>query len=63
MHVSGAIGTIAAPLFPAAVAMYKGALDVALNLFIFFIFLIIFELLTSTRTGDMMKVKREIGYR
>jgi len=63
MHASGVIGTVAAPLFPAAVAMYRGAAGVASNLFIFFLLMIVFELLTSTKTGDLMKVKREFGYK
>ena len=62
MHVSGVIGTMAAPLLCAGVAIYKGASDAALNLFIFFVLLIVFELLTSTKIGDLMKAKREYNY-
>ena len=62
MHVSGVIGTIAAPLFCAGVAIYKGASEAALNLFIFFVLLIVFEHLTSTKIGDLMKAKREYNY-
>jgi hypothetical protein len=63
MHLSGVIGTIAAPLVAALVAVYKGAHGAALNLFVMFLLLIIFELLTSTKIGDLMKAKREYGYR
>jgi hypothetical protein len=63
MHASGVIGTLAAPLIVALIALDKGALGVAMNLMYFFILLIVFELLTSTKIGDLMKAKREYGYR
>ena len=63
MHLSGIIGTVAAPLVAALVAVYKGAHGAAFNLFVMFLLLIIFELLTSTKIGDLMKAKREYGYR
>jgi len=63
MHVSGVIGTLAAPLIVALIALDKGALGVAMNLMYFFLLLIVFELLTSTKIGDLMKAKREYGYR
>ncbi|MCZ7402766.1 MAG: hypothetical protein O8C61_11150 [Candidatus Methanoperedens sp.] len=63
MHLTGVIGTLAAPLIAALIAIDKGAVSAAWNLFFFFLLLIIFELLTSTKTGDLMKVKRECGYR
>lgn len=63
MHVSGVIGTVAAPLIAAVIAVNKGAHEAAFNLFIMFLLLIIFELLTSTKIGDLMKAKREYGYR
>ncbi|VVB85394.1 Uncharacterised protein [uncultured archaeon] len=63
MHLSGVLGTLAAPLIAALVAVYKGANSAAFNLFILFLLLIIFELLTSTKIGDLMKAKREYGYR
>ena len=63
MHASGVIGTLAAPLIAALIALDKGDLGVATNLVYFFFLLIIFELLTSTRIGDLMKAKREYGYR
>jgi len=62
MHLSGVIGTVAVPLAAALVAVYKGAHGAAFNLFILFLVLIIFELLTSTKIGDMMKAKRELEY-
>ena len=62
MHVSGVIGTMAAPLLCAGVAIYKGVSEASLNLFIFFVLLIVFELLTSTKIGDLMKAKREFNY-
>jgi len=63
MHLSGVIGTVAAPLVAAVVAVYKGAHGVAFNLLLFFLMLIVFELLTSLKIGDLMKAKREYGYR
>ncbi|VVB56226.1 Uncharacterised protein [uncultured archaeon] len=63
MHASGVIGTLAAPLIVAIIALDKGSLGVAMNLMYFFLLLIVFELLTSTKIGDLMKAKREYGYR
>ncbi len=63
MHISGVLGTLAAPIIASAIAVYKDAPTVAFNLFIFFFMLIVFELLTSTKIGDLMKAKREYGYR
>jgi hypothetical protein len=63
MHITGVIGTLAAPLIAALIALDKGAVSTAWNLFYFFVLLIIFELLTSTKIGDLMKAKREYGYR
>jgi len=63
MHVTGVIGTLAAPLIAALIALDKGAVGASWNLFFFFLLLIIFELLTSTKIGDLMKAKREYGYR
>ena len=63
MHVIGVIGTLAAPIIAALIALDKGAVGAAWNLFYFFLLLIIFELLTSTKIGDLMKAKREYGYR
>lgn len=63
MHFSGVLGTVAAPLIAALIAVNKGANSVAFNLFLFFLLLIIFELLTSMKMGDLMKAKREYGYR
>lgn len=63
MHVMGVIGTLAAPLIAALIALDRGAPGMAWNLFYFFLLLIIFELLTSTKIGDLMKAKREFGYR
>ncbi|MFA4957451.1 MAG: hypothetical protein WC556_10830 [Candidatus Methanoperedens sp.] len=63
MHLTGVIGTLAAPLIAALIALDKGAVSAAWNLFYFFLLLIIFELLTSTKIGDLMKAKREYGYR
>ncbi len=63
MHVTGVIGTLAAPLIAALIALDNGAVSAAWNLFYFFLLLIIFELLTSTKIGDLMKAKREYGYR
>ncbi len=63
MHLSGVIGTVAAPLIAALFAIYKGAYGAVFNLGIIFLLLIIFELLTSMKIGDLMKAKREYGYR
>ncbi len=63
MHTSGVIGTLIGPLVAAAIALSKGASGAAFNLFILFLLLIVFELLTSTKTGDLMRAKREYGYR
>lgn len=63
MHASGVIGTLIGPLVAAAIALGKGASGAAFNLFILFLLLIIFELLTSTKIGDLMRAKREYGYR
>ncbi|MGB8216919.1 MAG: hypothetical protein WCE94_06410 [Candidatus Methanoperedens sp.] len=63
MHLSGVIGTLAAPLIVALIAFYKGDNAASVNLFYLFILLIVFELLTSTKIGDLMKAKREYGYR
>ncbi len=63
MHASGVIGTIIGPLVAAAIALSKGASVAASYLFLLFLALIVFELLTSTKTGDLMRAKREYGYR
>ncbi len=63
MHVSGVIGTVAAPLIIALIALDKGAGSAASNLFIIFLLLVVFELLTSTKIGDLMRARREYGYR
>jgi hypothetical protein len=63
MHLSGVIGTLAAPVIVAFIAIYKGENAASVNLFYLFILLIVFELLTSTKIGDLMKAKREYGYR
>lgn len=63
MHVSGVIGTVMAPLFVCGIAIYTGANDVGMNLFIFFLLLIVFELLTSMKIGDLMKAKREYRFK
>ncbi len=63
MHMSGVIGTVAAPLIPALIAIGKGAAGTAMNLGILFLVLIVFELLTSTRIGDLMRAKREYGFK
>jgi hypothetical protein len=63
MHLSGVLGTVAAPLIAALMAVNKGSNAAAFNLFIFFLLLIIFELLTSMKIGDLMKAKREYGFR
>jgi len=63
MHLSGVLGTVAAPIIVSIIAVYNGAHAVAFNLLIFFLMLIVFELLTSMKIGDLMKAKREYGYR
>jgi hypothetical protein len=63
MHLSGVIGTLAAPVIVALIAVYRGENAASVNLFYLFILLIVFELLTSTKIGDLMKAKREYGYR
>ena len=63
MHASGVIGTLAAPLIAAAIAVNRGAGGAAGNLFILFLLLLVFELLTSTKIGDLMRAKREYRYR
>ena len=62
MHLSGVIGTLAGPLFAMVIALGKGASAAAMNLIVLFLLLIVFELLTSTKIGDLMKAKREYGY-
>jgi hypothetical protein len=62
MHLSGVIGTLAAPVIVALIAIYKGENAASVNLFYLFILLIIFELLTSTKTGDLMRARREYSY-
>jgi hypothetical protein len=61
MHASGVIGTLSAPLIVALIALNKGG--TSQNLLYLFLLLIVFELLTSTKIGDLMKAKREYGYR
>ncbi|MCZ7392244.1 MAG: hypothetical protein ABOK23_03740 [Candidatus Methanoperedens sp.] len=63
MHASGVVGTLAAPLILALIARIKGADGAAFNLFILFLLLVVFELLTSTRSGDLMRAMREYKYR
>jgi hypothetical protein len=63
MHVSGVMGTVVAPLVAVAIALNRGADTAAGNLFIIFLILIVFELLTSTKAGDLMRARREYGYR
>lgn len=63
MHLSGVIGTVIAPLIAALLALDKGANSVAANLSLLFLLLVVFELLTSTKTGDLMRARREYGYR
>lgn len=63
MHLSGVIGTLAAPVIVAFIAFYNGEKAASVNLFYLFILLIVFELLTSTKIGDLMKAKREYGFR
>lgn len=62
MHASGVVGTVAAPLIVALMALNKGADGAAFNLFILFLLLVVFELLTSTKSGDLMRAKREYCY-
>lgn len=62
MHVSGVIGTTAAPLIVSLAALNRDA-SAALNLFILFVLLIAFELVTSTKKGDLMRTKREYGFK
>lgn len=62
MHASGVIGTVLSPLIPVMIALNKGASGAAMNLFILFLVLIVFELLTSTRIGDLMRARREYRY-
>ena len=62
MHLSGVIGTLAGPLIAMVIALGKGTLAAAMNLIVLFLLLIVFELLTSTKIGDLMKAKREYGY-
>ncbi len=63
MHVSGVIGTVMAPLIAAAIALGRGANGVVFNLLFFFFALVIFELLTSTKTGDLMRAGREYKFK
>ncbi len=63
MHASGVIGTLAAPLIVAAIALNRGAGAAAGNLFILFLLLVVFELLTSTKIGDLMRARREYKFR
>ncbi len=63
MHASGVIGTLIGPLVAAAIALSKGASTAAYYLFVLFLVGIVFELLTSTKIGDLMRAKREYGYR
>ncbi|MBU4374420.1 MAG: hypothetical protein KJ714_08315 [Euryarchaeota archaeon] len=63
MHVSGVVGTVAAPLIIALIALDKGAGSAASNLFIIFLLLVVFELLTSTKIGDLMRARREYKFR
>ncbi len=63
MHASGVVGTVVAPIIAGLIALDKGAQAVALNLGILFLLLIVFELLTSTKIGDLMKAKREYYYK
>ncbi len=63
MHASGVAGTVMAPLIAAVIALDRGANGVVFNLLFFFFALVIFELLTSTKTGDLMRARREYGYK
>ncbi len=62
MHASGVIGTVLSPLISAVIALNKGGSAAVMNLFIFFLLLIVFELLTSPRMGDLKRVRKEYGY-
>jgi hypothetical protein len=62
MHASGVVGTLAAPLIVALIAVNKGASSAAGNLLILFLLLVVFELLTSTKSGDLMRAMREYRY-
>ncbi len=62
MHASGVAGTIIATLIVAFIALNKGANAAAFYLFIFFLLLVVFELLTSTKSGDLMRAMREYRY-
>ncbi len=61
MHAAGVFGTVVAPLFTAFIAWNRGYS--ATYLFILFLVLVVFELLTSTRIGDLMRAKREYGFK
>lgn len=63
MHASGVLGTLAAPIFICLIALDKETIGAAWNIFYFFLLLILFELFTSTRNGDLKKAKREYEYR
>ncbi len=63
MHASGVVGTVIAPLVAALIALSKGTSAAAFYLFIMFLMLIIFELLTSTKVGDLMRAGRECRYK
>lgn len=63
MHVSGVIGTVAAPLVMALIALSRDADSAAFNLVLLFLGLIVFEMLTSAKVGDLMRAKREYGYK
>ena len=63
MHASGVVGTVIAPLVSAAIALDKDASDAAFYLFALFLLLVVFELLTSTKIGDLMRARREYRYR
>ncbi|HEY9245501.1 MAG TPA: hypothetical protein VIO11_01515 [Candidatus Methanoperedens sp.] len=63
MHASGVFGTAAAPLFVAFIGWNRGNSQAAYYLLIFFIVLVVFELLTSTKIGDLMRAKREYRFR
>ncbi|MDD5474189.1 MAG: hypothetical protein PHU34_08595 [Candidatus Methanoperedens sp.] len=61
MHASGVIGTVMAPLIAAVIALGRGVNGVVFNLLILFLALVVFELMTSTKTGDLMRAGREYG--
>ena len=63
MHVSGVLGTVAAPLVVALIALDKGASDAAMKLVYLFILLVVFELVTSTKIGDLMRTRREYAFK